>query len=111
MSANYHATDLLSLKASYNYFTLLLYFVFAVLLQSYLSSRGFIHRDLAARNVLVGEDKHVKIADFGLMRHTDGDIYEVKRQKKLPIKWMAPEAINDSIYTTQSDVYVPFYVR
>ncbi|KAL9970180.1 hypothetical protein ACROYT_G022513 [Oculina patagonica] len=72
---------------------------------SYLSSRKFIHRDLAARNVLVGEDKHVKIADFGLMRHTDGDIYEVKRQKKLPIKWMAPEAIKDSIYTTQSDVW------
>ncbi|XP_078373558.1 uncharacterized protein LOC144657125 [Oculina patagonica] len=72
---------------------------------SYLSRRGFIHRDLAARNVLVGEDKHVKIADFGLMRHTDGDIYEVKRQKKLPIKWMAPEAIKDSIYTTQSDVW------
>ena len=78
----------------------------SVLLQSYLSSRGFIHRDLAARNVLVGENKLVKIADFGLMRYTNGDIYEVKRQKKLPMKWMAPESINDSIYTTQSDVYV-----
>jgi len=75
---------------------------------SYLSSRGFIHRDLAARNVLVGEDKLLKIADFGLMRYTDGDIYEVKRQKKLPIKWMALESINDSIYTTQSDMYVTF---
>ena len=81
---------------------------FPVLPQSYLSSRGFIHRDLAARNVLVGEDKLVKIADFGLMRYTDGDIYQVKRQKKLPIKWMALESINDSIYTTQSDVYVTF---
>jgi len=80
--------------------------IFPVLLQSYLSSRGFIHRDLAARNVLIGEDKLVKIADFGLMRYTDGDIYEVKRQKKLPMKWMALESINDSIYTTQSDVYV-----
>ena len=40
------------------------------------------------------------------MRYTNGDIYEVKRQKKLPMKWMAPESINDSIYTTQSDVYV-----
>ena len=80
--------------------------IFPDLLQSYLSSRGFIHRDLAARNVLVGEDKLVKIADFGLMRYTDGDIYEVKRQKKLPVKWMAPESINDCIYTTQSDVYV-----
>ena len=40
------------------------------------------------------------------MRYTNGDIYEVKRQKKLPMKWMAPESINDSIYTIQSDVYV-----
>jgi len=66
---------------------------------------------LAARNVLVGESKLVKIADFGLMRYTDGDIYEVKRQKKLPIKWMAPEAITNSIYTAQSDVYVTLYIR
>jgi len=66
---------------------------------------------LAARNVLVGENKLIKIADFGLMRNTSGDIYEVKRQKKLPIKWMAPEAIKNSIYTTQSDVYVTSYIR
>jgi len=67
---------------------------------------------LAARNVLVGEDKLLKIADFGLMRYTDGGIYEVKRQKKLPIKWMALESINDSIYTTQSDLYVTsLYIR
>ena len=76
-----------------------------------MSSRGFIHRDLAARNVLVGENKLVKIADFGLMRQTDGNIYEVKRQKKLPIKWMAPEAIKNSVYTTQSDMYVTLYIR
>lgn len=70
---------------------------------SYLSANGFIHRDLAARNILVGEDKLVKIADFGLMRHSD--LYEVKRQKKLPVKWTAPEALRDSIYNTQSDVW------
>ena len=66
---------------------------------------------MAARNVLVGENKLVKIADFGLMRYTNGDIYEVKRQKKLPIKWMAPEAIKNSVYTTHSDMYVTLYIR
>lgn len=67
---------------------------------------GFIHRDLAARNILVREDKLVKIADFGLMRHSD--LYKVERQKKLPVKWMAPEALKDSIYTTRSDVWAYF---
>ncbi|KAL9987753.1 hypothetical protein ACROYT_G002109 [Oculina patagonica] len=71
----------------------------------YLASKGFVHRDLAARNVLLGEDKAVKIADFGLLRHTYGEIYEVKKTKKLPIKWMAPESLGSGIYTSKSDVW------
>ena len=70
-----------------------------------MASKGFIHRDLAARNILVGEDRKVKVADFGLLRHTsDGEIYEVKNTKKLPIKWTAPEALKGGIYTLKSDV-------
>ncbi|XP_078358616.1 uncharacterized protein LOC144643290 isoform X2 [Oculina patagonica] len=71
----------------------------------YLASKGFVHRDLAARNVLLGEDKAVKIADFGLLRDTYGEIYEVKKTKKLPIKWMAPESLGNGIYTSKSDVW------
>ena len=69
-----------------------------------MASKGFVHRDLAARNVLLGEDKAVKIADFGMLRHTYGEIYEVKKTKKLPIKWTAPEALQNGMYTTKSDV-------
>lgn len=35
---------------------------------AYLETQNYIHRDLAARNILVGEQNHVKIADFGLAR-------------------------------------------
>lgn len=69
-----------------------------------MASKGFVHRDLAARNVLLGEDRAVKIADFGLLRHTYGEMYETKHTKKLPIKWTAPEALQNSIYTFKSDV-------
>ena len=46
----------------------------------------------------------VKISDFGLMRHTQGEVYELKKGKKIPVKWMAPEALYNSEYTTKSDV-------
>ncbi|XP_022794142.1 fibroblast growth factor receptor 4-like isoform X2 [Stylophora pistillata] len=71
----------------------------------YLAGKGFVHRDLAARNILLGEDRAVKIADFGLLRHTYGDIYELKNTKKLPIKWMSLESLVSGKYTSKSDVW------
>ena len=32
----------------------------------YLESKSVVHRDLAARNVLITEDDHAKVSDFGL---------------------------------------------
>ena len=42
------------------------------------------------------------------MREMYHELYEVKNQRKLPIKWMAPEAIYEQIFTSKSDVYVLF---
>ncbi|XP_077079793.1 fibroblast growth factor receptor 1-A-like isoform X2 [Siphateles boraxobius] len=72
----------------------------------YLSSKKCIHRDLAARNVLVTEDSVMKIADFGLARDIHHiDYYKKTTNGRLPVKWMAPEALFDRIYTHQSDVW------
>ncbi|KAM6923554.1 vascular endothelial growth factor receptor kdr-like [Xenentodon cancila] len=72
----------------------------------FLASRKCIHRDLAARNILLSQNNVVKICDFGLARdiYKDPD-YVRKGDARLPLKWMAPEAIFDKIYTTQSDVW------
>ncbi|KAG9354080.1 hypothetical protein JZ751_012204 [Albula glossodonta] len=63
----------------------------------------FIHRDLAARNILVGENFVAKIADFGLSRGQE--VYVKKTMGRLPVRWMAIESLNYSVYTTNSDVW------
>lgn len=71
----------------------------------YLASRKCIHRDLAARNVLVCDDYIVKIADFGLARDLqESEYYRKCTNGRLPIKWMAPESLQDKFYDSQSDV-------
>ena len=70
-----------------------------------MSRKGFVHRDIAARNVLVCDGKLVKVADFGLSRYVyEEKVYSCKKSRKLPIKWMSPEAIYDHVFTVQSDV-------
>uniref|UniRef100_A0A673ZHI1 receptor protein-tyrosine kinase n=1 Tax=Salmo trutta TaxID=8032 RepID=A0A673ZHI1_SALTR len=64
----------------------------------YLAQKQFIHRDLAARNILVGENFVAKIADFGLSRGQE--VYVKKTMGRLPVRWMAIESLNYSVYTT-----------
>ncbi|PFX31063.1 fibroblast growth factor receptor 3-like [Stylophora pistillata] len=73
---------------------------------SYLSSKKCIHRDLAARNVLIAEDFVIKIADFGLSRNLGNtDYYRRTTHGRLPVKWLALEALFDQQYTVKTDVW------
>ncbi|KAB5579487.1 hypothetical protein PHYPO_G00195610 [Pangasianodon hypophthalmus] len=72
----------------------------------YLSSKGFLHRDLAARNCMLGDDLHVRVADFGLSKQIfSSNYYRQKVAIRMPVKWMAIESLSDSIYTIKSDVW------
>lgn len=73
---------------------------------AYLAAKKFVHRDLAGRNCMVARDLTVKIGDFGMTR----DIYETDYYRKgnkglLPVRWMAPESLQDGVFTSQSDVW------
>ena len=56
------------------------------------------------------------MADFGLTEDMFGANYfrrrksETGSEEKVPIKWMAPESIEDDIYTEASDVVSTFYL-
>ncbi|XP_060523893.1 proto-oncogene tyrosine-protein kinase ROS isoform X2 [Cylas formicarius] len=75
----------------------------------YLEEMHFVHRDLACRNCLVSsverENRIVKIGDFGLARDIYKNDYYRKEGGLLPVKWMAPEALVDGVFTSQSDVW------
>jgi len=74
----------------------------------YIAAKGIVHRDLAARNVLVDHNKMCKVADFGLsrsVRDTAGEMYEQRVKGALPIRWMAPESLIQSVFTQKSDVW------
>ena len=46
-----------------------------------------------------------KVADFGLTQDIYvSDYHRVGHNTPLPVKWLAPEALIDKAFTTQSDV-------
>ncbi|XP_065640052.1 proto-oncogene tyrosine-protein kinase receptor Ret isoform X2 [Hydra vulgaris] len=72
----------------------------------YLSSIKLVHCDLAARNILVGATKNIKISGFGLTRKSNENLtYLSCKSRRLPVKWMAVEALFDHMFTSYSDVW------
>ncbi|XP_062334759.1 KIT proto-oncogene, receptor tyrosine kinase b isoform X2 [Osmerus eperlanus] len=72
----------------------------------YITFKNCIHRDLAARNILLTQGRVAKICDFGLARDITTDSnYVLRGNARLPVKWMSPESIFDSVYTFESDVW------
>ena len=46
-----------------------------------------------------------KVANFGLSCDVYvTDYYKIGQNTPLPVKWLAPEALIDQVFTTQSDV-------
>ncbi|XP_044747142.1 tyrosine-protein kinase hopscotch [Coccinella septempunctata] len=73
---------------------------------NYLGQKNIVHRDLAARNILVVDENHIKISDFGLAQAMGtNEYYILKTNRELPIKWYAPESLRDGKFSVRSDVW------
>ncbi|KAM8939306.1 megakaryocyte-associated tyrosine-protein kinase [Pelodytes ibericus] len=67
----------------------------------YLEEKHLVHRDLAARNILVSENEEAKISDFGMSNSQ----LQPDDLSRLPIKWTAPEALQNNKFSSRSDVW------
>lgn len=72
---------------------------------AYIERENFIHRDVRAANVLVGVGQICKVADFGLSRLIEDDLYQAREGAKFPVKWTAPESFTYNRFTIKSDVW------
>ncbi|KAI9121184.1 hypothetical protein K1719_008217 [Acacia pycnantha] len=70
---------------------------------AYIHSQGIIHRDLKPENVLISEDSHLKIADFGIA--CEEAYRDVFTDDPGTYRWMAPEMIKRKCYGRKVDVY------
>jgi len=79
------------------------------LAMAFLEHHSLLHRDLAARNVLLTGQQQLecKLADFGLSRRVapGSDYYRrtVGTSAPIPVRWMAPESLEDGVSTINSD--------
>uniref|UniRef100_A0A0N5C3X8 Tyrosine-protein kinase n=1 Tax=Strongyloides papillosus TaxID=174720 RepID=A0A0N5C3X8_STREA len=70
---------------------------------AYLHDIKIIHRDVALRNCLVDEYEQCKISDFGLSSEESNST--IDEDCKLPIKWLAYEAIRNRVFYPATDVW------
>lgn len=78
----------------------------------HIHENNYIHRDLAARNILLSSENGkiiAKVSDFGLAVEINNEdnqgFYRQTKELFMPIRWLHPISITESIYSKQTDVW------
>ena len=66
---------------------------------------GIIHRDIKPQNILVHEDGHIKVADFGIARITGASTLTRDDSVMGTVHYISPEQVSGHEVSTRSDIY------
>jgi len=64
-----------------------------------------LHRDLKSPNLLLTDQWHIKLCDFGLSRFNTKENMETMKQMRGTFAYCDPEVYNGGIFTAASDLY------
>ncbi|XP_022828791.1 tyrosine-protein kinase-like otk isoform X2 [Spodoptera litura] len=70
------------------------------------AAHRFTHRDIAARNCVITSKLQLKLSYPALTRGPDSHEYYKLHEQVIPLRWLPPEAVLESDYSTKSDVYM-----
>ncbi|XP_075987626.1 tyrosine-protein kinase-like otk [Anticarsia gemmatalis] len=73
---------------------------------SRLAAARLTHRDIAARNCVITSKLQLKLSFPALTRGPDSHEYYKLHEQVIPLRWLPPEAVLESDYSTKSDVYM-----
>lgn len=72
----------------------------------YLASQGIIHRDIKPSNVLIDDQEHARLVDFGLVRFAvSHDMLTAPGQMVGSPSYMSPEQVRAQNLTSKSDIF------
>ena len=79
----------------------------------HLNNVKIIHRDIKSSNILLDNNLHCKLCDFGMSKYYINKNENIKTKTENNYKtnsqstlfWMAPEYLCDGIFNTKSDIY------
>lgn len=70
---------------------------------AYAHDKNIMHRDIKPENILISDEKHIKIIDWGLSKDVTG--IDVVKQRIGTVDYAAPEVLSNKGYDMKCDIW------